>query len=66
MRDVSSFAKFSFFLVKVVSFVTTQILLFNGLLTITLSSVSVAAFMSWVLAAVVTTDNGTPFLSLIT
>lgn len=35
-----------------------------GLLSTALSSVLMAAFMSWVLAAVMTTDNGMPFLSV--
>ena len=38
----------------------------RGLLTTMLSSVSTAAFMSCVLAAVMTTDNGTPFWSVST
>jgi hypothetical protein len=32
----------------------------DGLLTTILSSMLIAAFISWVLAAVMTTDNGIP------
>src|SRR5690348_2092389 len=65
MGYISSVDNLMLYLWKIIPFIKAQILSrFPWQRSIILSNVSVAAFMSWVLAAVITTDNGMPFLSV--